>query len=142
MAAGSRHELVVRPGPPIYRGRGVCPGYEGTIGATEPVGKPQRPGRPREEEDRTMRVTTALRRSLVLIPFVLACASPVAAAAEPATSPRLPELALESYTLANGLKVALHRDPTVPCVTVCVAYHVGSKNEKAGRTGFAHFFEH
>jgi zinc protease len=38
--------------------------------------------------------------------------------------------------------VALHRDPTVPRVTVCVAYHVGSKNERAGRTGFAHFFEH
>src|SRR4051794_41515458 len=53
-----------------------------------------------------------------------------------------PRLEIESYRLPNGLKVALHRDPTVPRVTVCVAYHVGSKNEKAGRTGFAHFFEH
>ena len=58
------------------------------------------------------------------------------------TEPKGPDLALESYTLPNGLKVALHRDPTVPRVTVVVAYHVGSKNEKAGRTGFAHFFEH
>jgi zinc protease len=57
-----------------------------------------------------------------------------------ATKP--PELALEAYTLPNGLKVALHRDRVVPRVTVAVAYHVGSKNEKAGRTGFAHFFEH
>src|SRR5271163_3401841 len=62
-------------------------------------------------------------------------------AAEP-QAPKPPELALEDYTLPNGLKVALHRDPVVPRVTVTVAYHVGSKNEKAGRTGFAHFFEH
>ena len=62
--------------------------------------------------------------------------------AQSATTPKPPQLALESYVLPNGLKVALHRDPTVPRVTVCVAYHVGSKNEKAGRTGFAHFFEH
>jgi zinc protease len=53
-----------------------------------------------------------------------------------------PRLDIESYKLPNGLKVALHRDPSVPRVTVCVAYHVGSKNERAGRTGFAHFFEH
>ncbi|MBX6315297.1 MAG: insulinase family protein, partial [Isosphaeraceae bacterium] len=59
-----------------------------------------------------------------------------------AAEPKLPNLALESYRLPNGLKVALHRDATVPRVTVCVAYHVGSKNERAGRTGFAHFFEH
>jgi zinc protease len=54
----------------------------------------------------------------------------------------VPNLAVESYRLPNGLKVVLHRDPSVPRVTVCVAYHVGSKNESAGRTGFAHFFEH
>jgi zinc protease len=54
----------------------------------------------------------------------------------------VPNLAIESYRLPNGLKVVLHRDPSVPRVTVCVAYHVGSKNERAGRTGFAHFFEH
>jgi zinc protease len=54
----------------------------------------------------------------------------------------IPRLAIESYKLPNGLKVALHRDPNVPMVTVGVAYHVGSKNERAGRTGFAHFFEH
>ena len=62
--------------------------------------------------------------------------------AAPADAPKVPELAVESYTLPNGLKVALHRDPSVPRVTVAVAYHVGSKNERAGKTGFAHFFEH
>ncbi len=76
-----------------------------------------------------------------LAPIVLTLLSAVAVADDP-RSPKPPELALEAYTLPNGLKVALHRDSVVPRVTVTVAYHVGSKNEKAGRTGFAHFFEH
>lgn len=46
------------------------------------------------------------------------------------------------YTLPNGLKVILHQDTTVPVVAVTVLYHVGSKNEKPGQSGFAHFFEH
>lgn len=46
------------------------------------------------------------------------------------------------YTLPNGLKVILHKDTTVPVVAVTVLYHVGSKNEKPGQSGFAHFFEH
>src|SRR5271157_1438930 len=58
------------------------------------------------------------------------------------SEPRGPRLAIESYQLPNGLKVALHRDTIVPRVVVCLAYHVGSRNERAGRTGFAHFFEH
>ncbi|HKG68412.1 MAG TPA: pitrilysin family protein, partial [Segetibacter sp.] len=48
----------------------------------------------------------------------------------------------EKYTLPNGLKVILHKDSTVPVVAVTALYHVGSKNEDTGRTGFAHFFEH
>ena len=46
------------------------------------------------------------------------------------------------YTLPNGLKVILHQDTSVPVVAVSVLYHVGSKNEKPGQSGFAHFFEH
>ena len=46
------------------------------------------------------------------------------------------------YDLDNGLHVILHQDNTTPIVTVSVLYHVGSKNEPPGRTGFAHFFEH
>lgn len=48
----------------------------------------------------------------------------------------------EEYNLENGLHVILHQDNTTPIVTVSVLYHVGSKNEPEGRTGFAHFFEH
>ena len=46
------------------------------------------------------------------------------------------------YELPNGLKVLLHEDHTTPNVVISVMYHVGSKNEKPDRTGFAHFFEH
>lgn len=46
------------------------------------------------------------------------------------------------YTLENGLHVILHQDNTTPVVAVTVTYHVGSKNENAERTGFAHFMEH
>jgi len=45
-------------------------------------------------------------------------------------------------TLANGLDVLVHEDHDCPIVAVNVWYHVGSKNEKPGRTGFAHLFEH
>ena len=46
------------------------------------------------------------------------------------------------YDLPNGLHVILHQDNSIPIVAVTTTYHVGSKNENASRTGFAHFFEH
>ena len=46
------------------------------------------------------------------------------------------------YDLDNGLHVILHQDKSTPIVAIAVLYHVGSKNEKPDRTGFAHFFEH
>lgn len=52
------------------------------------------------------------------------------------------KVAFEEYDLDNGLHVILHEDNSVPIVTTSVLYHVGSKDENPGRTGFAHFFEH
>ena len=46
------------------------------------------------------------------------------------------------YDLPNGLHVILHQNHAVPIVSTYVLYHVGSKNERPDRTGFAHFFEH
>ena len=46
------------------------------------------------------------------------------------------------YKLKNGLHVILHQDRTTPIVAVTITYHVGSKNEREDRTGFAHFMEH
>jgi len=54
----------------------------------------------------------------------------------------VPRLEIEKYVLPNGLQVILHVDRKLPMVHVNCWYHVGSKNEKAGRTGFAHLFEH
>ena len=56
--------------------------------------------------------------------------------------PHIPELKFEKYTLPNGLQVILHEDHATPIVCTNVWYHVGSKDERPGRTGFAHLFEH
>ncbi len=84
-------------------------------------------------------------RRLVLV-AVAALVGLGAAQRPPATAPgpasdaiRVP---FETYTLPNGLTVILSPDHSTPTVAVNVWYHVGSKNEKPGRTGFAHLFEH
>jgi predicted Zn-dependent peptidase len=51
-------------------------------------------------------------------------------------------LSIEQYELGNGLRVVLNEDHSAPLVAVNLWYHVGSKNERPGRTGFAHLFEH
>lgn len=48
----------------------------------------------------------------------------------------------EHFVLDNGLKVYVHEDPTSPMATVNILYNVGSRDEDAGKTGFAHLFEH
>ena len=54
----------------------------------------------------------------------------------------VPDIEYDTFTLNNGLTVVVHEDRKVPMVAVNVWYHVGSKNEKVGKTGFAHLFEH
>ena len=56
--------------------------------------------------------------------------------------PQVPELKVERYTLPNGLTVLLHEDHKTPVAAVDLYYKVGSKDEKPGKTGFAHLFEH
>jgi zinc protease len=55
---------------------------------------------------------------------------------------QLPRTPIEQFTLKNGLRVVLSEDHAVPVVSVAVYYDVGSRNERQGRTGFAHLFEH
>ncbi len=52
------------------------------------------------------------------------------------------DIPFQKFVLANGLTVIVHEDHKAPIVAVNVWYHVGSKNEKPGKTGFAHLFEH
>ena len=63
--------------------------------------------------------------------------------AAPAPAPAsAPKIKFVEYDLPNGLHVILHQDRSLPVVASYVLYHVGSKDERADRTGFAHFFEH
>jgi zinc protease len=78
-----------------------------------------------------------MRRRLAVLAFALL---PAALAAQ--TPARPLEVPYRQFQLANGLNVILHRDTSVPIVAVNVWYHVGSANERPGRTGFAHLFEH
>ena len=72
---------------------------------------------------------------------IAAVLAPALLAADPGL-PAAPEIAFEKFVLPNGLTVVVHEDHKAPIVAVNVWYHVGSKNEKAGKTGFAHLFEH
>ncbi len=55
---------------------------------------------------------------------------------------RIPQIKFTDYRLANGLRVILSVDHAAPVAAVSVTYDVGSRNEREGRTGFAHLFEH
>jgi zinc protease len=57
-------------------------------------------------------------------------------------SSAIPHLDFEQHSLPNGLRIVLHRDNSKPLVAVNLWYHVGSKHESPGKTGFAHLFEH
>jgi zinc protease len=74
---------------------------------------------------------------------VLIAAAVLAAATVPSSAAvRPPKLQYEITTLPNGLTLVLEEDHSTPIVHLNLTYHVGSKNEKPGRTGFAHLFEH
>src|SRR3954471_1956904 len=70
--------------------------------------------------------------------------APKAAARSAAASPQIPipDIKYTKFVLKNGLTVLVHEDHKAPIVAVNTWYHVGSKNEKPGKTGFAHLFEH
>jgi zinc protease len=77
-----------------------------------------------------------MARSLLLAAVVLALSTAAGAQGQALSVP------YTQFKLPNGLNVILHRDTSVPVVSVNVWYHVGSANERPGRTGFAHLFEH
>src|SRR5215475_4482198 len=81
------------------------------------------------------RTTTAVAGA-TLAACALLAAAPLVAAVRP------PKLPYEITTLPNGLTVILEEDHSTPIVHLNLTYHVGSKNERPGRTGFAHLFEH
>ena len=82
-------------------------------------------------------IRTAARAALAA---GLALAAPFHAAAQSAFS--LPPIPIDTFTIANGLRVIVSEDHSAPLVAVSMWYHVGSAHEPPGRSGFAHFFEH
>jgi zinc protease len=91
------------------------------------------PGEPPPRADAPPRADTAIEDAL--------------SEAEPAAAPVSSaggafDIAYERYVLENGLTLIVHEDRKAPIVAVNVWYHVGSKDERPGRTGFAHLFEH
>lgn len=82
----------------------------------------------------------ARRRRAVLLTVALLAAAALIVPARAAVRP--PPLEYSLTTLPNGLRIIVHEDRSTPIVNVQVWYHVGSKDERGDRTGFAHFFEH
>ena len=76
--------------------------------------------------------------------LLLSAAFGAPAAGQTPASPAVDALAIahQTFVLDNGLRLVVHSDHSVPVVAVNVWYHVGSRNERPGRTGFAHLFEH
>src|ERR1044071_10458434 len=80
-----------------------------------------------------------LRTGSLLLLLVGALCQPAEAQSP---SRKLPTIPFEQYKLKNGLEVILSEDHALPLVSVNLWYHVGPANERTGRTGFAHLFEH
>ena len=80
------------------------------------------------------------RLRLLVLAFALAAGQGAAFAKTP--PPVGVEIPYQQFTLANGLRVIVHTDRKAPIVAVNLWYHVGSKDEAPGRSGFAHLFEH
>jgi zinc protease len=78
-------------------------------------------------------------RTLRIVPALVCAAAVAASAAQKSSAINIP---FDKYTLPNGLTVIQAIDRSTPTVTINMWYHVGSKNETPGRTGFAHLFEH
>src|SRR5262245_12803607 len=81
-------------------------------------------------------------RLLISRALTLAAALVLLTAAGPTTILRPAKFDYKLTTLSNGLQAVFLEDHSTPIVHLAIWYHVGSKNEKAGRTGFAHLFEH
>src|SRR5689334_22626868 len=86
-------------------------------------------------------VRAALSSALIVAPALASSAqAPTQSGAK--KSDNAINIPFQKYTLPNGLTVILSEDHATPTAAVVVVYHVGSKNEEVGRTGFAHLFEH
>ena len=91
-------------------------------------------------------MTMPFRRTLLAASLAVISMVPMAASAAPVKAAKMdiaiPDIGYKKFVLKNGLTLLVHEDHKTPVVAVNTWYHVGSKNEKPGKTGFAHLFEH
>ena len=92
-------------------------------------------------------MTFTVRRTILAASLAVvagACMAQGAASAKPSgkMAIAIPDIAYKKFVLKNGLTLLVHEDRKSPVVAINTWYHVGSKNEKVGKTGFAHLFEH
>lgn len=83
-----------------------------------------------------------MNRFTSLVALLLLCAACVLSAQPAANNGAGLDIPYQKFVLSNGLRLIVHEDRKAPIVAVNVWYHVGSKNEKPGKSGFAHLFEH
>ena len=98
------------------------------------------------------KLTSGVVIFLMIMAFMIGNPIPAAAQSKPAAPHKapvaagvdipIPDIPYTKFVLSNGLTVLVHEDHKTPVVAVNTWYHVGSKNEKPGKTGFAHLFEH
>ena len=100
---------------------------------------------------RRTKIAASVAMSIAVLALAAGAASSAAAAeaGKPAAKPAaarsdiaIPDIPYTKFVLKNGLTLLVHEDHKTPVVAVNTWYHVGSKNEKPGKTGFAHLFEH
>ncbi|MYM84625.1 insulinase family protein [Duganella sp. FT50W] len=91
-------------------------------------------------------MTMLIRRTAVALAIAMLSAGALHAADAPKSAAKadiaIPDIPYTKFVLKNGLTLLVHEDHKTPVVAVNTWYHVGSKNEKPGKTGFAHLFEH
>jgi len=98
------------------------------------------------------KLTSSVTILLTIMALMIVNPIPAAAQSQPAAPHKapiaagvdipIPDIPYTKFVLGNGLTVLVHEDHKTPVVAVNTWYHVGSKNEKPGKTGFAHLFEH
>ncbi|MEP7244116.1 MAG: pitrilysin family protein [Gammaproteobacteria bacterium] len=91
-----------------------------------------------------MKSTSLPKKALLACAFLLLSAAAFEPAVAAPAGAKLPDIDIPytKYVLPNGLTLIVHEDHKTPIVAVNIWYHVGSKDERPGRTGFAHLFEH
>ena len=118
------------------------PAWPGTFpGVVELPASRIRPGNPKFHD--TSKLLGGWEMHILLLrrlPFVLVLILALGAAIPVAAQE--PDISYQKFTLPNGLTLIVHEDHKAPIVAINMWYHVGSKNEKPGKTGFAHLFEH